>query len=71
MNLRDEWFSWPPELKPAEILFQMHLLFRQRKDGSMPSSTVDYGESSLRWILRAIHMNPSCSRYWKYLLKDM
>ncbi|KAI3457257.1 hypothetical protein Pfo_013920 [Paulownia fortunei] len=70
INLHDEWFSWPPEMKPAELLFQMHLLSRQQKNGSMSSSSLDYGASSLRWILRAIHMNPSCLRYWKFLLKD-
>ncbi|KAK4424686.1 Tetratricopeptide repeat protein SKI3 [Sesamum alatum] len=71
VNLQDEWFSWPPERRPAELLFQMHLLFRQRKDGSMSSSSLDYADRSLRWILRAIHTNPSCSRYWKFLLKDV
>ncbi|KAL8474407.1 hypothetical protein ACS0TY_031035 [Phlomoides rotata] len=71
INLRDEWFSWPPEERPAELLFQMHLLSKPPKDDSMSSSSIDYGNSSLRWILRATHMNPSCSRYWKFLLKDM
>ncbi|GLT70885.1 hypothetical protein SLA2020_429380 [Shorea laevis] len=28
-NLRLEWFSWPPEMRPAELFFQMHLLARQ------------------------------------------
>lgn len=59
-NLRDEWFSWPPENRPAELLFQMYLLTRQ----------TSHGVDSIRWILRAIHTNPSCSRYWKLLLKD-
>ncbi|KAL0347956.1 UNVERIFIED_CONTAM: Tetratricopeptide repeat protein SKI3 [Sesamum angustifolium] len=71
VNLQNEWFSWPPEMRPAELLFQMHLLSRQRKDGSMSSPSLDYADSSLGWILRAIHTNPSCSRYWKFLLKDM
>ncbi|KAL7128860.1 hypothetical protein ABFS83_13G022300 [Erythranthe nasuta] len=70
INIHDEWFSWPPERKPAEILFQMHLLSTQRKDVYM-SSSLDYGDTSIRWILRAIHTNPSCSRYWRFLLKDM
>ncbi|KAG6416946.1 hypothetical protein SASPL_124387 [Salvia splendens] len=51
INLRDEWFSWPPENRSAELLFQMHLLSRESS----------HGDSSMRWILRAIHMNPSCS----------
>ncbi|KAG6407029.1 hypothetical protein SASPL_130011 [Salvia splendens] len=60
VNLRDEWFSWPPENRSAELLFQMHLLSRESS----------HGDSTMRWILRAIHMNPSCSRYWKFLLKE-
>ncbi|KAG8386967.1 hypothetical protein BUALT_Bualt03G0203700 [Buddleja alternifolia] len=64
INLRDEFFSWPPGMKPAELLFQMHLL-------SKSSSSLDFSGTSLRCILRAIHMNPSCSRYWKFLLKDV
>ncbi|GER43136.1 tetratricopeptide repeat protein [Striga asiatica] len=64
-NLHDEWFSWPSEMRPSELLFQMHLLFSaQPKDGAIVSSP------RLDYLLRAIHMNPSCSRYWKYLLKD-
>ncbi|KAL3645407.1 hypothetical protein CASFOL_010587 [Castilleja foliolosa] len=66
INLQDEWFSWTPERRPAELLFQMHLLSRQQKGGVMP-----YGNSSLSWLLRAIHMNPSCLRYWKFLMKDV
>ncbi|CAA0808618.1 Tetratricopeptide repeat protein SKI3 [Striga hermonthica] len=65
-NLHDEWFSWPSEMRPAELLFQMHLLFStQSTDGAIVSSP------KLDYLLRAIHMNPSCSRYWKYLLKDL
>ncbi|GFP89520.1 tetratricopeptide repeat protein 37 [Phtheirospermum japonicum] len=71
INLHDEWFSWPPEMRPAELLFQMHLLSRQQKGGAMSSYRLDYCNSSLRWLLRAIHMNPSCLRYWKFLMKDV
>ncbi|KAL2529807.1 Tetratricopeptide repeat protein SKI3 [Forsythia ovata] len=67
-NLRDEWFSWPPGMRPAELLFQMHLLFRQLKESS-PS--LEPSQSPLRWILQAIHTNPSCLRYWKFLPKNI
>ncbi|GAB2271736.1 hypothetical protein Dimus_006566 [Dionaea muscipula] len=67
-NLRLEYFSWPPAKMPAEVYFQLHLLARQ--------TTGDESQSSFRetttvdnWILKAIHLNPSCSRYWKVLLK--
>ncbi|KAK4406561.1 Tetratricopeptide repeat protein SKI3 [Sesamum angolense] len=35
------------EMRPGELLFQMHLLSRQRKDGSMSSPSLDYADSSL------------------------
>ncbi|XP_073289735.1 tetratricopeptide repeat protein SKI3 isoform X1 [Primulina huaijiensis] len=69
-NLHDEWLSWPSEMRPAELLFQMHLLSRQLKDCSESSSIRDSGGSSLKWMLRAIHVNPSCLRYWKLLQKE-
>lgn len=52
------------ELRPAEVLFQMHLLSRQLED---VSEGVESSKSSLRWIIRAVHLNPSCSRYWRVL----
>ncbi|XP_074263980.1 tetratricopeptide repeat protein SKI3 [Silene latifolia] len=61
-----EWSSWPPEMRPAELYFQMHLLGQH---GSEPSSGRDAYGDPRDWILRAIHLNPSCSRYWKILLK--
>lgn len=67
-NLQDEWFSWPPETRPAELLFQMHLLFKQLKESS---SSPDSCQNPLRWILQAIHTNPSCLRYWKFLQKNI
>ncbi|KAK2988160.1 hypothetical protein RJ640_020642, partial [Escallonia rubra] len=68
-HLRLEWYSWSAEMRPAELFLQMHLLSRQLKDGSDSSPGVESCQSSLRWILRAIHMNPSCLRYWKVLQK--
>ncbi|XP_043711389.1 LOW QUALITY PROTEIN: tetratricopeptide repeat protein SKI3-like [Telopea speciosissima] len=68
-NIRLEWFSWPPEMRPAELYFQMYLLARQLKDGSDSASNVESYQSPKRWVLRAIHLNPSCLRYWKVLLK--
>ncbi|GAB4862126.1 hypothetical protein Ancab_037401 [Ancistrocladus abbreviatus] len=55
-------------IKPAEIYFQMYLLEKQSTDGSQPSSGIDGNEILQRWILKAIHLNPSCLRYWKTLL---
>ncbi|KAM7521358.1 hypothetical protein LguiB_020320 [Lonicera macranthoides] len=67
-NLRLEWFSWPPGMRPAELFLQMHLVSRQSSDSS---SSVEPYQSPLKWILRAIHLNPSCLRYWKVLHKFM
>nr|XP_043616457.1 tetratricopeptide repeat protein SKI3 isoform X2 [Erigeron canadensis] len=61
--LKLEWSSWPPERRPAEVYLQMHLLLKSSEDGRMKQ----YQKNPLRWILQAIHMNPSCSRYWKAL----
>ncbi|KAG4199923.1 hypothetical protein ERO13_A05G177300v2 [Gossypium hirsutum] len=68
-NLRLEWFSWPPEMRPAELFFQMHLLARQIASESDSSSRVEGCQSPLQWVLRAIHTNPSDLRYWKVLPK--
>lgn len=68
-NLRLEWSSWPPEMRPAELFFQMHLLARRSKSVSTSSSNIECCQSPERWVLRAIHTNPSCSRYWKVLQK--
>ncbi|KAL5778461.1 hypothetical protein ACOSP7_011387 [Xanthoceras sorbifolium] len=68
-NLRLEWFTWPPEMRPAELFFQMHLLAMQSKDGLDSSSRVESCQSPQKWVLRAIHTNPSCLRYWKVLHK--
>uniref|UniRef100_A0A5B7C540 Tetratricopeptide repeat protein SKI3 n=1 Tax=Davidia involucrata TaxID=16924 RepID=A0A5B7C540_DAVIN len=70
-NLRLEWFSWQPEMRPAEIFFQMHLLLRESKDGSDSSLSAESCQNPRRWILQAIHLNPSCLRYWKVLQKSM
>lgn len=70
-NLCLEWFSWPPEVRPAELFLQMYLLARHSKSGSESSSCVEPYQSQQRWVLRAIHLNPSCLRYWKVLQKLM
>ncbi|OMP00932.1 Tetratricopeptide-like helical [Corchorus olitorius] len=70
-NLRLEWFSWPPEMRPAELYFQMHLLARQSESESDGSSRVECWQSPRQWVLRAIHSNPSSLRYWKVLQKLM
>ncbi|XP_044511086.1 tetratricopeptide repeat protein SKI3 isoform X2 [Mangifera indica] len=70
-NLRLEWSTWPPEMRPAELFFQMHLLAMQSKAGSDSSSSmrVEFCQSPQKWVLRAIHTNPSCLRYWNVLQK--
>lgn len=55
-------------MRPAELFFQMHLVSRQSSDSS---SSVEPYQSPLKWIIRAIHLNPSCLRYWKVLHKFM
>ncbi|XP_015574671.1 tetratricopeptide repeat protein SKI3 isoform X1 [Ricinus communis] len=70
-NLRFEWYSWPPEMRPAELFFQMHLLARQSEAGFDSSSNLELCQSPQKWVLRAIHTNPSCLRYWKVLRKLM
>ncbi|KAJ8643682.1 hypothetical protein MRB53_005430 [Persea americana] len=68
-NLRFEWFSWPAESRPAELHFQMHLLAKQSKVVREQFPGVELSQSPQRWILQAIHLNPSCLRYWKALQK--
>ncbi|KAL6176261.1 hypothetical protein ACLB2K_052896 [Fragaria x ananassa] len=67
-NLRLEWPTWPPEMRPAELFFQMHLLAKQSK-ASSDTSSIEFCQSPQGWVLRAIHTNPSCMRYWKALQK--
>uniref|UniRef100_A0A1S3Y886 DUF4283 domain-containing protein n=1 Tax=Nicotiana tabacum TaxID=4097 RepID=A0A1S3Y886_TOBAC len=59
------------ESRPAELFFQMHLLARRLTEGSGAISNLEPSTSPIRWILEAIHMNPSCLRYWRALLKFM
>ncbi|GLU00145.1 hypothetical protein SLE2022_175370 [Rubroshorea leprosula] len=66
-NLRLEWISWPPEMRHAELFFQMHLLARQLEAGPDSSSRVECCQRPLQWVGRAIHTNPSSARYWKVL----
>ncbi|KAM7253000.1 hypothetical protein ACFE04_025618 [Oxalis oulophora] len=68
-NLRMEWSTWPPEMRPAELYLQMHLLATWSKGGPDYMSRVVSSKSPLKWVLHAIHTNPSCSRYWKVLQK--
>ncbi|KAG9158165.1 hypothetical protein Leryth_000310 [Lithospermum erythrorhizon] len=66
-NLQDEFFAWPPGLRPAELFLQMSLLPTQSSKESNAYPAMVHGQSRLRWVLQAIHMNPSCMRYWKVL----
>ncbi|KAM0061737.1 putative tetratricopeptide-like helical domain superfamily [Helianthus debilis subsp. tardiflorus] len=66
--LQLEWSTWSPEMRPAEIFLQMQLLLGPLDDSMHSASrTKHYQKNPLRWILQAIHLNPSCSRYWKAL----
>ncbi|XP_073008448.1 tetratricopeptide repeat protein SKI3 isoform X1 [Typha latifolia] len=71
MNVRLEWFSWPPETRPAELYFQMHLLASHSSAASNQRPGPEKLQSPEKWILRAIHMDPSCLRYWKVLQKPI
>ncbi|AEE35867.1 Tetratricopeptide repeat protein SKI3 [Arabidopsis thaliana] len=68
-NLRLEWFCWPPEMRPAEVYFQMHILARQSEDRPETTSGIENYQSPEKWVIRAIHTDPSCRRYWKVLDK--
>lgn len=57
------------EMRPAELFFQMHLLVRELDMGFDSLSGVEFCQSAQQWVLRAIHTNPSCLRYWKVLSK--
>ncbi|XP_058778563.1 tetratricopeptide repeat protein SKI3-like isoform X1 [Vicia villosa] len=70
-TLRLEWYNWSPEMRPAELYFQMHLLARELKVGLNSKSSTESSQSPHRWVIRAIHMNPSCMRYWRVLQKLM
>lgn len=63
-SLRIEWDSWSPDTRPAELYFQMHLLAQGPEATSGPDN-----RGSPNWVLRAIHLNPSCVRYWRILRK--
>ncbi|CAH2067614.1 unnamed protein product [Thlaspi arvense] len=68
-NLRLEWFCWPPEMRPAEVYFQMHILARQSENRPETASGIENCQTPEKWVLRAIHTNPSCMRYWNVLPK--
>ncbi|CAH9079839.1 unnamed protein product [Cuscuta europaea] len=70
-NLLEEWSCWPPEMRPAELCFQMHLVSRWASQGggedSSSSSLLEGYANPIRAMLQAIHLNPSSSRYWRVL----
>lgn len=66
--LRLEWSSWSPEVRPAELFFQMHLLAKHGSQSQAAFEPEDYQDAQ-NWVLRAIHLNPCCSRYWRILGK--
>ncbi|KAI5077841.1 hypothetical protein GOP47_0007665 [Adiantum capillus-veneris] len=64
--LHDEWGIWPAEHKPAELYFQMGILGKASK----PTEAPDSAQSPRIWFRRAVHINPSCPRYWTMLLHE-
>lgn len=57
------------EMRPAELFFQMHLLAEHSEAGKSSTHPVVTCQSPQKWISRAIHADPSSSRYWKILQK--
>lgn len=57
------------EMRPAEVYFQMHILAKQSEDRPKTDSGIENCQSPEKWVLRAIHTNPSCMRYWNVLPK--
>jgi superkiller protein 3 len=56
-------------MRPAEVYFQMHILARQSEDRPETTSGIENYQSPEKWVIRAIHTDPSCRRYWKVLDK--
>lgn len=56
-------------MRPAEVYFQMHILARQSEDRPETASGIENYQSPEKWVVRAIHTDPSCLRYWKVLDK--
>lgn len=57
------------EMKPAEVYFQMHLLAIQdiSAASNQDANNIESSLNPTSLVLRAIHLNPSCRRYWKVL----
>ncbi|KAI4366241.1 hypothetical protein MLD38_022139 [Melastoma candidum] len=66
-SLQCEWFTWPPEMRPAELFFQIHLLARQPTANQDSMLSVETHTSPLKWVCRAIHTDPTPFRYWRIL----
>lgn len=56
-------------MRPAEVYFQMHILARESEERPETASGIENCQTSEKWVLRAIHTNPSCMRYWNVLDK--
>lgn len=54
-------------MRPAELFFQMHLLAQHAMAGEDSISSVETYQSPLKWVSRAIHTDPTSSRYWRVL----
>lgn len=53
------------DYKPAELCFQMGILGKVSKVSN--SEIPDTVQSPRVWFRRAVHINPSCARYWTML----
>ncbi|CAM8985822.1 unnamed protein product [Rhodiola kirilowii] len=68
-NMRLEWLAWATETKPAELFFQMHLVAKSVEQRKIDAGSLGSQQGALKWAIRAIHLNPACSRYWNVLPK--
>ncbi|CAM8996200.1 unnamed protein product [Rhodiola kirilowii] len=68
-NMRLEWLAWATETKPAELFFQMHLVAKSVEQRKIDAGSLGSHQGALKWAIRAIHLNPACSRYWNVLPK--
>jgi superkiller protein 3 len=59
------------ETRLAQLYFQMHLLAIRSAESGIPGQKqgVEFAQSPEQWLLRAIHRNPSCTRYWRVLIR--
>ena len=52
------------ELTPAELYFQMGVLAKISAVSNLNPTELSYTQSPRIWFRKAVHINPSCARYW-------